>query len=222
MGISERRMREKEKRRQLIVAVAKRLILENGVAGVSMRNVAEAAELSKATLYLYFRDKEDLLAQILRDSGASFARAVSERLPDSKNGLDRLKAMWNAYLDMFGKSADVFVLAGIKAYIEPAFPFGDSAEDSPVRFLWQKMGELVTEAIRLGIEDGSLYPRLEAEKTAMTVMLMVSAIIDKIAWLPRCKRDGQLIRETFRDFFELVLQGLADPGVDRALYKLAI
>lgn len=61
MGIAERKMREKSQRSQAILKAAKRLILKHGVEGMSMNLLAEATELNKATLYLYFKDKDDLV-----------------------------------------------------------------------------------------------------------------------------------------------------------------
>ena len=54
MGIADRKQREKEERRTLILKKAKELILERGVDFLSMQEIADSAELSKAALYLYF------------------------------------------------------------------------------------------------------------------------------------------------------------------------
>jgi len=58
MGISERREREKTERRKAILDCARSLILSQGVQRVSMEDIARKAELSKATVYLYFSSKE--------------------------------------------------------------------------------------------------------------------------------------------------------------------
>ncbi len=65
MGIAERKAREKNQRRIAIMAAAKRLILKHGVEGMSMNQLADSIELNKATLYLYFRDKDDLIDAVV-------------------------------------------------------------------------------------------------------------------------------------------------------------
>lgn len=60
MGTRERRDREKQARRQTILASAKEIFFEKGLVHATMDEIAEKAELSKGTLYLYFPSKEDL------------------------------------------------------------------------------------------------------------------------------------------------------------------
>jgi TetR/AcrR family transcriptional regulator, cholesterol catabolism regulator len=51
--------------RQQILSTAKTLFMEQGYRGLSMREIAEALGVSKAALYYYFRDKEELFLAIL-------------------------------------------------------------------------------------------------------------------------------------------------------------
>jgi TetR/AcrR family transcriptional regulator len=67
MGITERKEREKEARREVIISAAEKVFNEKGLVAATMDDIAEAAELSKGTLYLYYRSREDLyLAVTLR------------------------------------------------------------------------------------------------------------------------------------------------------------
>jgi TetR/AcrR family transcriptional regulator len=60
LGIHERKEREKEQRREDILDAAQRVFFEKGLATATMDEIAETAELSKGTLYLYYKSKEDL------------------------------------------------------------------------------------------------------------------------------------------------------------------
>lgn len=64
MGIRERKEREKERRRQQIVVAAKRVFAEKGFGRATMEDIANEAELSPGTLYLYFKSKDDLCASL--------------------------------------------------------------------------------------------------------------------------------------------------------------
>ena len=57
MGVAERRQREKEERRSCIVAAAEAVFLEKGLDVATMDEIAARAEVSKGTLYLYFKEK---------------------------------------------------------------------------------------------------------------------------------------------------------------------
>lgn len=60
MGISERRQREKEQRRTEIIDAAERLFFSRGYEDVTMDDIAREVELNKATIYIYFNNKETL------------------------------------------------------------------------------------------------------------------------------------------------------------------
>jgi len=64
MGIRERKEREKERRRQQIVVAAKRVFATKGFGRATMEDIANEAELSPGTLYLYFKSKDDLCASL--------------------------------------------------------------------------------------------------------------------------------------------------------------
>lgn len=60
MGVKERRVREKEDLRQDILDAARELFVREGYEAVSMRKIADRIEYSPTTIYLHFRDKNDL------------------------------------------------------------------------------------------------------------------------------------------------------------------
>jgi AcrR family transcriptional regulator len=64
MGIQERKEREKERRKQQIIVAAKRVFSEKGFNKSTMEDIASEAELSPGTLYLYFKNKEELYASL--------------------------------------------------------------------------------------------------------------------------------------------------------------
>jgi AcrR family transcriptional regulator len=65
MGIAERKARDRERRRKLIQEAALDLFVRKGFASVKMVDIAESSEFSIATLYLYFKSKNDLYASLL-------------------------------------------------------------------------------------------------------------------------------------------------------------
>jgi AcrR family transcriptional regulator len=64
MGIQERKERERERRRQQIIVAAKRVFSDKGFNKATMEDIASEAELSPGTLYLYFKNKEELYASL--------------------------------------------------------------------------------------------------------------------------------------------------------------
>jgi TetR/AcrR family transcriptional regulator len=64
MGIHERKEREREHRREEILDAARDVFFRKGLLLTTMDEIAEKAELSKATLYLYYKSKEDLFLAV--------------------------------------------------------------------------------------------------------------------------------------------------------------
>lgn len=67
MAISDRKQREKKQRRESMIDAAEMLFFKKGYDNVSMKDIADEVELNRATIYLYFENKEAIcLAVILR------------------------------------------------------------------------------------------------------------------------------------------------------------
>jgi AcrR family transcriptional regulator len=65
MSIQERKHREKIMRRQQIQNAAKEIIIRNGFRSATIEEIAEKSELSPGTLYLYFKNKEELYVSLI-------------------------------------------------------------------------------------------------------------------------------------------------------------
>jgi AcrR family transcriptional regulator len=102
MGIQERKERERERRRQQIMVAAKRVFTDKGFGKATMEDIANEAELSPGTLYLYFRNKDELYAslslRILQYLTIRLEHVSAETLDDPTKRLDALKeAMFDVY-----------------------------------------------------------------------------------------------------------------------------
>ncbi|HET8655330.1 MAG TPA: TetR/AcrR family transcriptional regulator [Longimicrobiaceae bacterium] len=101
MGIAERREREREALRTRIVEAARDIVSEEGLDALSMRAIAERVEYSPATLYLYFKDKEELLREVVREGfrrlGAYMRREV-EAAGAGANPAEQHRAVGWAYV----------------------------------------------------------------------------------------------------------------------------
>jgi len=102
MGIRERKEREKERRRQQIMVAAKRVFSLKGFSRATMEDIAKEAELSPGTLYLYFKNKEELYASLsLRILQYLLMRVEHIH---SETGLDipgKMDALKNAMFDVY-------------------------------------------------------------------------------------------------------------------------
>lgn len=93
-----RREEEKERRRAEMIDAAEALYAELGWDAVTMESVAKKARLSRALLYVYFRDKNDLLCGVteraLLDLRERFVKAAASH----EQGIDQVRAIGRAYV----------------------------------------------------------------------------------------------------------------------------
>jgi AcrR family transcriptional regulator len=226
MGIQERKEREKDGRRKLILRCAKELLLERGVERVSMIDIAEQAELSKSTLYLYFPTKEDLYKKICDEAESAFIGHFHSRFNSrvaergTLSALETIKLFWWCYLDMFGESEDMIIIFGMKNYIAPAFPlspFDDpgSGPDSPYIFY-----TMIRDMIRQGIAEGAFEGAVNPGMVAKTMLSLFSYIAESVARMPKAERKPALIIGEVEHIFEIILRGIAREGFDRSSLTL--
>src|SRR6266496_5443895 len=75
------RERKKQRTRELIAETARRLFTERGFDGVTIAQIAGAAEVSQQTVFNYFPTKEDLVFWRLEAFEAELLTAIRERAP---------------------------------------------------------------------------------------------------------------------------------------------
>jgi AcrR family transcriptional regulator len=102
MGIRERKQRERERRRQQIIVAAKRVFSEKGYSKSTMEDIAREAELSPGTLYLYFKNKDELYASL----SLRILQFLNIRLEDVKKEKDieprqKISAIKEALFDVY-------------------------------------------------------------------------------------------------------------------------
>jgi AcrR family transcriptional regulator len=102
MGIQERKEREKERRRQQIIVAAKRVFSEKGFNKATMEDIAKEAELSPGTLYLYFKNKEELYASLsLRILQYLHIRVTHVNKDTTLSPDQKVKALMEAMYDVY-------------------------------------------------------------------------------------------------------------------------
>ncbi len=175
MSTQERRRREKEQRRLAILDTAERIFAEKGFEATVMADIAEEAELSKGTLYLYFAGKEELAFAIFQKNISILKTMIAEASSSRAVGLDKIRAIFQAYLRFYrehfrmplgGKNANHFYLNRVFEYY-----FQPNAEKSLSSRSYESIEgilDILVEAAETGMRDGSIRPDLEPRKAALT------------------------------------------------------
>src|SRR5436190_22718190 len=98
MGVKERRARQKENIREEILDAARTLFVKEGYEQVSIRKIAEMIEYAPGTIYLYFRDKAEILERICDETFAKLSQKMQAINADPSNPLDGLRRGLRTYI----------------------------------------------------------------------------------------------------------------------------
>src|SRR2546427_10653015 len=106
-AIRHRQDQEKQELRQAILTAAGELFLEQGYDRFSLRKVAERVGYSPTTIYLYFRDKDDLLFTVVDEGFVRFGHHLAEAAESQEDPWERIIALGRAYVT-FGLQNPVY------------------------------------------------------------------------------------------------------------------
>lgn len=98
MKTGARTKRKREQQRQDILVAARELFLREGSAHFTMRKLAREVGCVPGTLYLYFKDKNDLIAVLVEESFERLMNDLERPRPD-KSPLVRLNEIMHAYIE---------------------------------------------------------------------------------------------------------------------------
>jgi len=215
MGINERREREKVERRKTILSCAKEMILSQGVARLSMEDIARKAELSKATVYLYFSGKEILLNEICEESALVFLERFKSFTGSGLSGIEALKYFWRGYVETFGSSDDIIIVFQVHNYLDSSphdFLLKEQGKSPNVNAILNAMKNIIDQCKAEGVFD----PNLDSGMATRLLLSMFSAIIENASRVPVEARKSSDVAKEMTNAFQIIIRGFAKEGVDRS------
>jgi AcrR family transcriptional regulator len=108
MGISERRLRQKEEVRSNILATAWQIVKEDGWQSLSIRKIADAIEYSVPVVYDHFENKECILVEFAREGFSLLGKKMQQARNKYTDPAQQLKAMADAYWNFAFKNKEYY------------------------------------------------------------------------------------------------------------------
>ncbi len=166
MGIVERKEREKEHRREEIIDAAQRIFFQKGLSAATMDEIAEAAELSKGTLYLYYNSKEDLYLSVMLRGMDVLHGMFMKVLSESRSTLETISDLGEAYYEFFKQHRSYYQM--LHFFENPQFHKQVSEEMlHSCAGHNQKVWLVVIDAIKRGIEEGVIQQDIDPKEAAV-------------------------------------------------------
>lgn len=208
MTTRARRAREREERRQSILRAAREALQEEGFHRVTMDGIAERAEVSKGTVYLYFESKETLLASLLLEALGALCDYLEEAYaPERSLAADeRLRRLGWAYFQFFQR--EPFYFRFLMAVDRGRFRETVSPE------VYQEVLEASLEglnwviwAVEQGVRDG-FFACCDVRQAAATFWATLNGVLDLMSHPLRQDLVGVGLEVLYRTAMDTLICGL--------------
>jgi TetR/AcrR family transcriptional regulator len=152
--ITERRQEERDRRRAEILDAAEAVYAEVGWDAVTMDQVARRARLSRALVYVYFKDKADLHLALVERALDALRERFSSAREDKARGIDEVEAIGQAYLAFAREVPHYFdACARFEARMGSD---GVQPNEAACMAAGHRVHETIVASLNRGIADGSI------------------------------------------------------------------
>ena len=110
MGISDRRVRQKQEVKSAILTTAWQMVKKEGWQSLSIRKVADAIEYSVPVIYDHFENKEAILFEFLKQGFALLSQKLEAAKAKHTNPEDQIRAMADAYWNFALRNKEYYQL----------------------------------------------------------------------------------------------------------------
>jgi AcrR family transcriptional regulator len=112
-----------EFRRETMLKAARHVVARRGLAGASMQSIADEAGVAKGTLYLYFKDRDDLIEQAIGSVLDELMQAVRDELRPGRPLREALQGLVRTEVEFFDTHREF-----LRVYAELRAPEGTACE----------------------------------------------------------------------------------------------
>lgn len=215
MGTELRKAREKEQRRNHIIDAAEQVIFSKGLEETTMEEIAEKAELSKGTLYLYFKNKNDLYMAICERGSNLLNSRFAKVFTGNHTGIELIRLIGETYLDFVSNNPDYFNTFMYYEALKNAEELQTSEMAKTCEENRREAMTYMTRALQIGMQDGTIDNSYDPKELAVLLWASTRGITT-ITHMKQTGHHYKMLDEMdintdslFKNFLNLVGTGMA-------------
>ena len=185
---------ELDRRRHEIFAATVGLFLEKGFRETSMREIAEAAEMGKSSLYDYFKTKDEILLWAIEDEILDLTAAVQKIVAQPIPAIERLQQVMHRHLE--------YLLSSKEFYLKLSFEVQRLAMESQQRIQVKRhtYQDLIRQLIDEGVQEGAFRPI----DSLLATRLLITALTPTVF----TSRPTGTPQEMLYTAFDIIMKGI--------------
>lgn len=215
MGTQERKKREKERRRNAIIDAAEEVIFSKGLEQATMTEIARQAELSKGTLYLYFKNKDELYMAITQRGSDILNERLAKLFAGEHTGIELIRMMGETYLDFVQQNPGYYNAFSHYEALRDAQELQRSQVAQMCEENRQKAMSLMVRALQIGMQDGTIIDSYDPRELAVLIWASTRGIT-MVNHLHQTDHHFRMLEEMevnteslFNNFLNLLGEGMA-------------
>jgi TetR/AcrR family fatty acid metabolism transcriptional regulator len=200
--------RERADKHDLILEAAIEVFAEKGFHHARIADIARRAGVADGTIYLYFRNKDDVLLTIFEEKMGILIEGVQNALAGLDDPLEKVRTFARYHFRQVNDHRALAEVLQIELRLSNKF----LKEYRPEK-LWEYLG-VFAGIVREGQERGVIRPELDP----FVLMWAFFGALDEIAmqWVLSKRRDKFSLEATADTVADVFIQGMAGPGASLA------
>ena len=205
MGVIERKLREKERRKREILAKAEKLFSGNKRLNSTLEDLALKTELAKGTLYLYFPNKESILLALAEKGIGLLRKRLSRILDETKTGVEQLSDNGDTFVE-FLKEKSFYALLILK--FEKTIL--TNSESGVKVLLVEPVLEILHKILEKGKNDGTIRNDINTKELVTILWSQMLGILNTLSGRQEIlKLYGVKVDWIIRGHYRVIMSGLA-------------
>jgi AcrR family transcriptional regulator len=207
VGLLERRGKEKDSRKKLILKSARALFFKKGFNKVTVDEIARFSELGKGSIYLYFKSKEEIYAQILLNDIDNFNQQVSVLLDKESTASDLLTEFSYIYVDFFFNDGELFRIL-MTYMLQPAKMNLTDKLNSQILNANARSIDVIGKILQLGVASKEFPADINIKQNQNSIWGLLNGIISLYIFSGAQIKRRDRIYSTIRLALEIFINGL--------------
>lgn len=207
MSLKDIKEKEKEERRNYIINTSEKLFFNKGFDNVSMSDIANEVGLNRATLYLYFKNKESIYFAVILKGITILDKMIKENVKNRETALEELKELGMTFFRFYDANENYY-----HAYTyakTQRFTKSNEYTEHLNKFA-EDLVMLLSEIVKRGIEEGSMRDELRPVELLLFIKCSFMSFFGMGERSRKMLNDHGIKHRQFLEdsleFFELILK----------------
>jgi AcrR family transcriptional regulator len=207
VGLHERRIKEKDNRRRLILKSARALFFKKGFNKVTVDEIAKISELGKGSIYLYFNSKEEIYAQILLSDIDSFYQMVSVLFEKKGSALELLEEFSMIYVDFFLNESELFRIL-MTFMLHPDRMNLSKELNTQILEANARSIDIIGKILEKGVDSKEFSPEINIRRNQNAIWGLLNGVVSLFIFFGSKERRKDKINATIKSALEVFVKGL--------------